>query len=80
LSELASRSVLDAEGGEVDSVERVVDLAAHASGEEVVCEQISKRNPGRVVPGHVRVELPIGEVPRRSGEPRCCANLALVVS
>ena len=69
--------MLDAERGEVHAVE-AVGLAADPRGEEVAVEGSAEGDQRGGVAGEVEVELAVGQVARRAGQPSGLCEPALV--
>ena len=58
----------DAEGGEVNSLDRLVELAADAGGEEVLVDRVAVVDPRHDVAREGEVELGVGLGAGRAGE------------
>src|SRR3954451_21045229 len=70
--------MLEAERGEVDLVDGLVDLAADARGEELRLWEAEQRCYGCCIAQEVELERLVGGVAPRAGEPCCGGELAIV--
>src|SRR6266487_207737 len=66
----------DAEPSEIDPVDGLVVVAAHASREEVVADGVSPYSPRSGVPGELGGKRAVREVPGGAGE--LCGSVELV--